>query len=134
MLSYPGLMWRFLRTAGLAAALSVVQASAGERVVAAGEQVSVSSVASSLSIADAARAYQGKDADPAIAANASQSATITKTPAGRAMTSAQRPPPKRNRVAASQFAHRNERFGLGAACTELWCGLQYFSLMLGVGF
>ena len=62
MLSYPGLMWRFLRTAGLAAALSVVQASAGERVVAAGEQVSVSSVASSLSVADAARAYQGKDA------------------------------------------------------------------------
>jgi hypothetical protein len=132
MLIYPGLMCRFLRTAGLAAALSVVQASAGERVVAAGEQVSVSSVASSLSVADAARAYQGKDADPAIAANASQSAT--KTPAGRAMTSAQRPQPKRNRVATSQSAHRNERFGLVAACSELWCGLQHFSLMLGVGF
>src|SRR5947199_2632441 len=112
MLSYPGLMWRFVGTAGLAATLSVVQASAGERVVAAEEQLSVSSVASGLSVADAARAVQGKDADPAIAANASQSATITKTPAGRAMTSAQRPQPKRNRVAASQSAHRNERFGL----------------------
>jgi hypothetical protein len=134
MVSYPGLMWRFLGTAGLAAALSVVQAFAVERVVAAGDQVSVSSVASGSSIAGAASAVQGKDADSAIAANASQSATITKTPAGRAMTSAQRFPPKRNRVAASQSAHRNERFGLVAACTEFWCGLQHFSLMLGVGF
>jgi hypothetical protein len=134
MVSYPGLMWRFLGTAGLAATLSVVQASAVERLVAAGEQVSVSSVASGSSIADAASAVQGKDADSAIAANASQSATIAKTAAGRAMTSAQRPPQKRNRVAASQSAHRNERFGLVAACSEFWCGLQHFSLMLGVGF
>ena len=134
MVSYPGLMWRFLGTAGLAATLSVVQASAVERVVAAGEQVSVSSVASGSSSADAASAVQGKDADSAIAANASQSATIAKTAAGRAMTSAQRPPPKRNRVAASQSAHRNERVGLVEACSELWCGLQHFSLMLGVGF
>ena len=65
MVSYPGLMWRFLGTAGLAATLSVVQASAVERVVAAGEQVSVSSVASGSSSADAASAVQGKDADSA---------------------------------------------------------------------
>ncbi len=100
MVSYPGLMWRFLGTAGLAATLSVVQASAVERVVAAGELVSVSSVASGSSIADAASAVQRKDADSAIAANASRSATITKTPAGRAMTSAQRPlPATRHRTA-----------------------------------
>src|SRR5258706_8672820 len=125
MVSYPGLMWRFLGTAGLAATLSVVQASAVERVVAAGEQVSVSSVGSGSSSADGASAVQGKDADSAIAANASQSATIAKTAAGRAMTSAQRPPPKRNRVAASQSAHRNERVGLVETCSEFWCGLQH---------
>lgn len=134
MISYPGLMWRFLGGAGLAATLSVAQASAIEGVVVAGEQVSVSSVASGSSNADAASAVQGKDADYAMAANASQSATVAETPAGRAMTSAQRPQPKRNRVAASQSAHRNRRVSLVAACSEFWCGQPHFSLMLGVGF
>jgi hypothetical protein len=134
MVSYPGLMWRFLGAAGLAATLLVAQASAIEGIVVAGEQVSVSSVASGSSNADAASAVQGKDADYAMAANAFQSATVAETPAGRAMTSAQSPPPKRNRVPASQSAYRNGRVSPAAACSGFWCGRPHFTLMLGVGF